>query len=179
MSSLYQNYGSASYLYGGNAPYIEEMYESYLLDPTSVPDNWRQYFDGVQNLPDSHGGSARDVPHLPVVHAFAERAKAGVSQVIAANGSDNEMGKKRTAVQQLVAAYCNVGAHWADLDPLKRAEREKIPDLDPAFYGLTDSDLETVFDVSNTYFGKEQLSLRDLLNALRETYCGNIGAECM
>ena len=179
MSSLYQNYGSASYLYGGNAPYIEEMYESYLLDPTSVPDNWRQYFDGVQNLPDSHGGSARDVPHLPVVHAFAERAKAGVSQVIAANGSDNEMGKKRTAVQQLVAAYRNVGAHWADLDPLKRAEREKIPDLDPAFYGLTDSDLETVFDVSNTYFGKEQLSLRDLLNALRETYCGNIGAEFM
>ena len=179
MSSLYQNYGSASYLYGGNAPYIEEMYESYLLDPTSVPDNWRQYFDGVQNLPDSHGGSARDVPHLPVVHAFAERAKAGVSQVIVANGGDSGMGKKRTAVQQLVAAYRNVGAHWADLDPLKRAEREKIPDLDPAFYGLTDADLETVFDVSNTYFGKEQLSLRDLLNALRETYCGNIGAEFM
>lgn len=179
MSSLYQNYGSASYLYGGNAPYIEEMYESYLLDPTSVPDNWRQHFDSVQNLPDSHGGSARDVPHLPVVHAFAERAKAGVTQVVIANGGDNEMGKKRTAVQQLVAAYRNVGAHWADLDPLKRAEREKIADLDPAFYGLTDADLETVFDVSNTYFGKERLSLRDLLNALRETYCGNIGAEFM
>ena len=179
MSSTYQNYGSASYLYGGNAPYIEEMYESYLQDPTSVPDNWRQYFDSVQNLPDSHGGSARDVPHLPVVHAFAERAKAGVTQVIVANGDDSEMGKKRTAVQQLVAAYRNVGAHWADLDPLKRAEREKIPDLDPAFYGLTDADLGTVFDVSNTYFGKDQLSLRDLLNALRETYCGNIGAEFM
>jgi 2-oxoglutarate dehydrogenase E1 component len=179
MSSLYQNYGSASYLYGGNAPYIEEMYESYLLDPTSVPENWRQYFDSVQNLPDSHGGSARDVPHLPVVHAFAERAKAGVTQVVVANGGDSEMGKKRTAVQQLVAAYRNIGAHWADLDPLKRTEREKIPDLDPTFYGLSDADLETVFDVSNTYFGKEQLSLRDLLNALRETYCGNIGAEFM
>ncbi len=179
MSSLYQNYGSASYLYGGNAPYIEEMYESYLLDPTSVPEGWRQHFDSVQNLPDSHGGAARDVPHLPVIHAFAERAKAGVTQVLVANGGDNEMGKKRTAVQQLVAAYRNVGAQWADLDPLKRAEREKIPDLDPAFYGLSEADLGTVFDVSNTYFGKEQLSLRDLLNALRETYCGNIGAEFM
>jgi len=72
-----------------------------------------------------------------------------------------------------------VGQRWADLDPLKRTERPKIPDLDPAFYGFTDSDQEIVFDTSNTFFGKNNMSLRELLNALRETYCGTLGAEYM
>src|SRR5690606_38304073 len=76
-------------------------------------------------------------------------------------------------------AYRNVGARWADLDPLKRTERPHIPELDPALYGFTDADQETVFNTSNTFFGKESMSLRELLNALRETYCGTIGAEYM
>ena len=93
--------------------------------------------------------------------------------------SDEEMGRKRTAAQQLIAAYRNVGQRWADLDPLKRTERPNIPDLDPAYYGFTDADQETVFDTSNTFFGKKTMPLRELLNALRETYCGTIGAEFM
>jgi 2-oxoglutarate dehydrogenase E1 component len=71
------------------------------------------------------------------------------------------------------------GQRWADLDPSKRTERPNIPDLDPAFYGFTDADQETVFDTSNTFFGKNSMSLRELLNALRETYCGTLGAEYM
>ena len=82
-------------------------------------------------------------------------------------------------MQQLVAAYRNVGQRWADLDPLKRTERANIPDLDPAFFGFTDADQETVFDTSNTFFGKNSMTLRDLLNALRETYCGTLGVEYM
>jgi 2-oxoglutarate dehydrogenase E1 component len=93
--------------------------------------------------------------------------------------ADAEMGRKRTAAQQLIAAYRNVGQRWADLDPLKRTERPHIPDLDPAFYGFGDADQETVFDTSNTFFGKNSMSLRELLNALRETYCGTLGAEYM
>ncbi|MBP6616937.1 MAG: 2-oxoglutarate dehydrogenase E1 component, partial [Burkholderiaceae bacterium] len=54
-----------------------------------------------------------------------------------------------------------------------------IPELEPSFYGFTDADLEIVFNTSNTFFGKDTMSLRDLLNALRETYCGTIGAEYM
>ncbi len=178
-NSVYVAYQGNSYLFGGNAPYVEEMYENYLADPTSVPDTWRAYFDALQNVPASDGTNARDVPHQPVINAFAERAKAGVTQVVMATGADSEMGRKRTAVQQLIAAYRNVGARWADLDPLKRTERPSIPELDPAFYGFTDADLETVFNTSNTFFGKESMSLRDLLNALRETYCGTLGAEYM
>ncbi|WP_342132640.1 2-oxoglutarate dehydrogenase E1 component [Hydrogenophaga sp. OTU3427] len=178
-NNVYVAYQGNSYLFGGNAPYVEEMYENYLADPTSVPDTWRAYFDALQHVPAVDGSNARDVPHMPVINAFAERAKAGVTQVVVATGADSEMGRKRTAVQQLIAAYRNVGQRWADLDPLKRAERPHIPELDPGFYGFTDADQETVFNTSNTFFGKESMSLRELLNALRETYCGTLGAEYM
>ena len=177
-SSVYQTYASNTYLFGGNAPYVEEMYESYLANPGSVPDNWRDYFDALQHVPATDGSDAKDVPHLPVVNAFAERAKLGGTKVVQAS-VDPEMGRKRTAVQQLIAAYRNVGARWADLDPLKRTERDHIPDLEPSFYGFSDADQEAVFNTSNTYFGRDTMTLRELLNALRETYCGTIGAEFM
>ncbi|MBU2408238.1 MAG: 2-oxoglutarate dehydrogenase E1 component, partial [Gammaproteobacteria bacterium] len=178
-ASAYQAYQGNTYLFGGNAPYVEEMYENYLANPGSVTDNWRSYFDALQNVPATDGSNTRDVPHLPVINAFAERAKQGTTKVVQASGADSELGRKRTAVQQLIAAYRNVGARWADLDPLKRAERPSIPELEPTFYGFADADLETVFNTSNTFFGKETMSLRDLLNALHETYCGTIGAEYM
>ncbi|MDE2416751.1 MAG: 2-oxoglutarate dehydrogenase E1 component [Burkholderiales bacterium] len=178
-SSVYETYQSNTYLFGGNAPYVEEMYENYLNNPGSVPDSWRDYFDALQHVPAVDGSSAKDVAHLPVINAFAERAKQGVSRVVMATGADSEMGRKRTAVQQLIAAYRNVGARWADLDPLKRTERDKIPELELSFYGFNDADQETVFNISNTFFGKESMSLRELMNALRETYCGTIGAEYM
>ena len=178
-SSVYSAYQGNTYLFGGNAPYVEEMYENYLANPGSVAETWRDYFDALQHVPASDGSSAKDVPHLPVVNAFAERAKLGQTTVVVASGADSEMGRKRTSVQQLIAAYRNVGARWADLDPLKRAERDNIPELDPAFYGFTDADQEVVFNTSNTFFGKDTMSLRELMNALRETYCGTIGAEYM
>ena len=178
VSSVYQAYQNNTYLFGGNAPYVEEMYENYLSNPGSVPDSWREYFDALQHVPALDGSNAKDVPHMPVINAFAERAKAGGTKVVMAS-ADAEMGRKRTGVQQLIAAYRNVGQRWADLDPLKRTERPSIPDLDPAFYGFTDADQETVFDTSNTFFGKNSMSLRELLNALRETYCGTLGVEYM
>lgn len=177
--SVYTAYNGNSYLFGGNAPYVEEMYENYLANPGSVPDIWREYFDALQHVPAVDGTNAKDVPHLPVVNAFAERAKQGGTKVVSAAGADLELARKRTAVQQLIAAYRNVGSRWADLDPLKRTEREKIPELEPSFYGFTDADQEAVFNTSNTFFGRDSMSLRELMNALRETYCGTIGAEYM
>ncbi|GJG95684.1 2-oxoglutarate dehydrogenase E1 component [Cupriavidus pauculus] len=175
---MMQQYQSNSYLFGGNAPYVEELYEAYLQNPSSVPDNWRAYFDAMQNVPAVDGSNARDIPHAPIVASFAERAKQGPIKTIVAS-ADSDMGRKRVAATQLIAAYRNIGTHWADLDPLKRQERPPLPDLDPAFYGFSEADLDIVFNASNTYFGKESMSLRELLNNLRETYCGTIGAEFM
>src|SRR6476620_946412 len=177
--SVYSAYQGNTYLFGGNAPYVEEMYENYLANPGSVPDNWREYFDALQHVPAADGSNARDVPHLPVINAFAQRAKQGGTRVVVAGGADPELARKRTAVQQLIAAYRNVGRRWADLDPLTRTERENIPELEASFYGFTAADQETVFNTSNTFFGKDSMSLRELQNALRETYCGTIGAEYM
>ena len=115
---------------------------------------------GEQPTINGDGSNTRDVPHLPVINAFAERAKQGGTKVVMAN-ADVEMGRKRTAVQQLIAAYRNVGQRWADLDPLQRTERPNIPELEPSFYGFTDADQETVFDTSNTFFGKDRMPLRE------------------
>ena len=175
---MMQQYRSNSYLFGGNAPYVEELYEAYLDNPGSVPDNWRAYFDNLQNVPATDGTDGRDVAHAPVVESFAQRAKANAF-ALKASSADLEVARKQVHVQSLVAAYRNVGARWADLDPLKRTERPKIPELEPAFYDLTESDMDITFSAANTYFGKENMSLREVLQALRETYCSTIGAEFM
>ncbi len=177
-ASVFNAYSGNTFLFGGNAPYVEEMYENYLANPASVDESWRVYFDALQHVPALDGSQAKDVAHLPVINAFAERAKQGGTKVVMGN-ADAEMGRKRTAVQQLIAAYRNVGARWANLDPLQRTERQSIPELELSFYGFSDADQETVFDTSNTFFGKDSMSLRELLNGLRETYCSTIGAEYM
>src|SRR3954454_5428350 len=168
-----------SYLFGGNAPYVEELYEAYLDNPGSVPDKWRAYFDALQNVPATDGSTARDIAHAPVVESFAQRAKANAFGN-RASSEDLAVASKQVYVQSLIAAYRSLGARWADLDPLKRQERPKIPELEPAFYDLTESDMDMVFSATNTYFTTdEQMTLRQIVQALRETYCTTIGVEYM
>ena len=176
---MMQQYRSNSYLFGGNAPYVEEMYEAYLDNPGSVPDNWRSYFDALQHVPATDGSASRDVAHAPVVESFAQRAKANAF-ALKASASELAVARKQVHVQSLIAAYRSLGARWADLDPLKRTERPKIPELEPAFYDLSEADLDITFSATNTYFTTaEQQTLREIVQALRETYCGTIGAEFM
>ncbi len=176
---MMQQYRSNSYLFGGNAPYVEEMYEAYLDNPGSVPDNWRAYFDALQHVPAADGSNAKDVAHAPVIESFAQRAKANAFAV-KASATELAVARKQVHVQSLIAAYRSLGARWADLDPLKRQERPKIPELEPAFYDLSESDMDITFSATNTYFTKaEHQTLREILQALRETYCGTIGAEFM
>jgi 2-oxoglutarate dehydrogenase E1 component len=176
---MMQESRSNSYLFGGNAPYVEEMYEAYLDNPGSVPDNWRTYFDALQHVPAVDGSSARDVAHAPVVESFAQRAKAGTFGS-KASSADLAVARKQVHVQSLIAAYRSLGSRWADLDPLKRQERPKIPELEPAFYDLSESDMDIVFSATNTFFSTaEHTTLREIVQALRETYCGSIGAEYM
>ena len=74
---MMQQYFSNSYLFGANASYVEELYEAYLDNPRSVPENWRAYFDSMQHMPAVDGSAKQDVAHAPVVASFAERAKKG------------------------------------------------------------------------------------------------------
>jgi len=169
-----------SYLFGGNAPYVEELYEQYLEDPNSVDKKWRQYFDRLQQAPASDGRvETIDVPHAPIVEAFAQRASEPRSAVCPVSERDLDLAKKQVAVQSIIGAYRFLGSRWANLDPLHRRERPKIPELEPSFYGLSETDMDSTFSAANTYFGADKMTLRDLIAALKQTYCSDIGIEFM
>ncbi|HWK71351.1 2-oxoglutarate dehydrogenase E1 component [Pollutimonas sp. M17] len=171
---------SNSYLFGSNAPYVEELYESYLDNPGSVSDQWRTYFDQLQHLPATDGREiTRDQAHAPVVESFAQRAKANAF-VVRAQEPDLAIASKQVYVQSIIAAYRSLGSRFAELDPLKRHDRPVIPELDPSFYGLAEADLDQVYSATNTYFTKaDTMTMRDMLKALRDTYCRSVGAEFM
>ncbi|WP_353148995.1 2-oxoglutarate dehydrogenase E1 component [Pollutimonas bauzanensis] len=171
---------SNSYLFGSNAPYVEDLYESYLDNPGSVPDEWRNYFDQLQHQPATDGREiTRDQAHAPIVESFAQRAKANAF-VARAQEPDLTVAGKQVYVQSIIAAYRSLGSRFAELDPLKRQDRPVIPELDPSFYGLTEADLDQVYSATNTYFTKaDTMTMRDMLKALRDTYCRSVGAEFM
>ena len=163
-----------SHLFGANAPFIEELYENYLVDPTCVTAEWKSYFDALQK---ASGALTQDIAHAPIVAAFTERAKAGL-QNLTAGRQDTEHAKKQVSVLQLINAHRFLGSRHATLDPLKRQEKPHIPDLEPSHYGLSEADMGTSFN-SGSLVGFDQATLSEILAAVRATYCGNIGVEYM
>src|SRR5271155_1692627 len=96
---------SNSYLFGGNAPFIEDLYEQYLVNPAAVPESWREYFDQIQLMPGAEGNGGKDVAHAPVVESFVQRAKMHQfgARVIDQVGTDHE--KLQVAALLLVTQY--------------------------------------------------------------------------
>jgi 2-oxoglutarate dehydrogenase E1 component len=177
MSSAMRQFLDSSYLFGGNAPFIEDLYESYLVNPQSVADEWREYFDRMQVLP---GSATKDVAHAPVVESFVQRAKSGQLGGKERTHEAEPLTPERLQVAALllVTAYRIAGSRWATVDPLKRMPRPNIPELEPAYYDLSEADLEQVVN-AGSFVGLDRTSLRTLLQALRDTYCRNIGFEYM
>jgi len=166
-----------SYLFGGNAPFIEELYEKYLVNPQSVDEEWREYFDRMQVLP---GAATKDVAHAPVVQSFVERAKRGDLGAQARTLPSEPVAPERLQVAALllVTAYRISGSRWATVDPLKRMPRPQQPELEPGFYDLTEADLDQTVN-AGSFVGLDRTSLRNLIQSLRDTYCRNIGFEYM
>ena len=166
---------SPSCLFSGNAPFIEELYESYLADPDSVADDWRTYFDGLQ---DGHTRTSRDVPHSEVRERMLEIAKSPKYAVVKVAHEDGADAQKQVAALQLINAYRFRGHRQANLDPLNQYERPEVAELDPAFHGLDEADMDTVFNTGSLH-GPDQATLRQIIEIIRTTYCGTIGAEYM
>jgi 2-oxoglutarate dehydrogenase E1 component len=166
--SMMEEFLGTSTLFGGNMPFIEEQYERYLADPPSVGESWRAYFDKLRD-------GAADVAHSPVIESFIQLAKdrKPVVRVV-----DAEMAQKEANVALLELRFRVVGNRLADVDPLGRAEKPYLPELDPKTYGFTDADMDVEFN-SNIAGGPPRQKLRDILAAMRETYCGKLGAEYM
>ncbi len=162
---------------GGNASYVEDLYERYLEDPTVVPDQWRSYFE---TLPVVEGKLTPDISHETVKNHFLLLAKnqARVTQISPASiGSDYE--RKQVAVGELIAAYRRRGHLKASLDPLGLADESGAPILELEYHRLSRADLDTRFQTGTLFYGDKEATLSEIVGALEQTYCGAIGAEFM
>ncbi|MCI0399862.1 MAG: 2-oxoglutarate dehydrogenase E1 component [Gammaproteobacteria bacterium] len=165
-----------TWLYSGNAPFIDSLYEAYLEDPRHVARGWQAYFDELQNL-DTESG--KDVSHLAIQAAFVAAAKKRRGSHSLAQEADRASAeKKQVAVLQLINAYRFRGHRQADLDPLRQYKRPQVLELDPEFHGLTDPDMDVVFNTGSLH-GPPEATLREILHIVRSTYCRSIGAEYM
>lgn len=172
--SVMQRMWESAHLSGGNAAYVEELYELYLHDPNAVPEEWRTYF---QKLP-AEGSTATDVSHSTIRDHFVLLAKnQRRAQPVSAGSVSSEHEKKQVEVLRLIQAYRMRGHQAAKLDPLGLWQRPAPVDLSINHYGLTNADLDTTFRAGDLFIGKEEASLREILDALEKTYCRTIGAE--
>ncbi len=164
-----------SYLYSGNAWFVEELYEEYLNKPETIDQEWRNYFDSLQT-----GESGKDIAHSPIQQAYANAAKRSQHGKIlsSAPAADAVSHQKQAAVLRLINAHRFNGHRQSDLDPLKQYTRPETPELDPAFHGLTEEDMDKTFN-SGSLFSPDEITLREIVHIIKTTYCGSIGAEYM
>ncbi|MEZ6197037.1 MAG: 2-oxoglutarate dehydrogenase E1 component [Planctomycetota bacterium] len=150
-----------------NLPFAEALWAQFLRDPDSVPEDWRRFFANESNG-DGAPMTAGRGPSFKPPGLFSPRGGAET-------GFSNRVLQDR--VDQLVRSYRVRGHMVARLDPLRRA-REPQPELEPSFYGLTESDLDRQFS-SSTLGRSKALKLRQILKILRNTYCRYIGVQYM
>jgi len=169
---------SSSHFSGGNAAYIEGLYETYLHDPNGVPEEWSSFFD---SLPRTNGSITPDISHDTIIQHFEllGRRQARPTPAPGSGGIHLEHERKQVKVVQLISSYRFRGHQKASLDPLGIMQREDVPDLHLHFHGLTDADLDTTFQTSPLYMGKPEATLREIVETLEETYCGHLGPEFM
>ena len=172
MSSTLEQLNKSSHLYGGNAPYIEAWYETWLVDPDSVPEQWRNYFE---SLP------ASEVPetgHLDVGERFRQLAYSNQLAAQATTASVEYTDHKQAGVSRLVNSYRIRGHEIAQLDPLGKAHHLPVADLELGFHDLDESDLEHEFD-TGSLAAPGRMKLADILTLVKRVYCKSIGIEFM
>ncbi len=155
----------------GNLQFVEELYTRFLREPGSVSAEWRAYFAGLANE-DRFRDQVRLGPTF---------TPSGVFNPAGTNGQPkqpvDDMVALQDRVDQLIRAYRVRGHLVAKLDPLGRPRFDQI-ELDPRFYGFTGEDLERRFS-TNTIRGVRNLTLSQILDRLRNTYCRSIGVQFM
>ena len=189
-----------SFLYGGNAAYIEDLYSQYEADPQALDAEWQAFFESLKdNASDvlrSASGPSWQEAHWPVVSEgpipifeseweetekrvatrVMERAhKAGVE----ISWSDVQQATRDSIrALMLIRAYRIRGHLAANLDPLGLEPPREHPELDPRSYGFADSDFDRRIFLDHV-LGLEFGTLRQILAILKRTYCQTLGVEFM
>ena len=192
-----------SFLYGGNAQYIEQLYARYLENPAAVDPHWRQFFAGLEdNAAEAEAAGRRPVVAAQGLAAGPNRAtssrrstatgrsiappaaKAGKGAPAEAKAPTLSAEDVRKATMDSVRALMMIRAYRmrghlaADLDPLKLVEPESHPELDPATYGFTAADMDRPIFLDKV-LGLEFATIRQIIDILKRTYCGTLGVEFM
>ena len=200
-TDLITAFEQSSFLYGGNAQFIEGLYAKFLENPAAVDVHWRQFFAGLDDDPASAkqqvsgpSWARKDWPLAPtseLVSAFdgnwpvIEKAVGARIEAKAKDaGTDLSVDEVRKATMDSVRALMMIRAFRmrghlaADLDPLKLAERPPQPELDPASYGFSEADLDRPIFLDKV-LGLEQATIRQIIDILKRTYCHTLGVEFM
>ena len=191
-----------SFLYGGNAQFIEQLYAKYLENPAAVDQHWRQFFVGLE---DNAEQARKQVSGPSWQRKDWPRPESGelisaldgqwplVPPVVAKGGaapkpSDKPPGLSAEDVRKatvdsvralmMIRAYRMRGHLAADLDPLKIKEQVNHPELDPASYGFTPADMDRPIFLDKV-LGLEHATVRQIVDILKRTYCGTLGVEFM
>jgi 2-oxoglutarate dehydrogenase E1 component len=155
-------------LYGGNAEFLDALYEQYLREPASVEPQWRTYF---ASLGPPTGGEGT---HAPVRAAIAERAGSAAAADSPASSAD----ARQAAVSRLIQVWINRGHLVARIDPLALSTRPRPRVLDLDYFGLTPADLDAEFYTGSRIESvPRRMKLRDILAQLEYVYGGPVGAE--
>ena len=148
---------SFSYIANADVNAIDHLYEQYKLDPTSVDESWKNFFQGFE-------------------FSLAKYGEEGQSAV-ASNGSASSTGAspKEVSVYKLIHAYRSRAHLRAKTNPV-RNRKDRVPYLDLENFGLSDADLDQQFDAGNE-LGIGRASLRDIISALKKIYETTLGFE--
>lgn len=152
--------------------FLESLHRDYLNNPNSVGGDWQQYFEGMSR------------PQNGVAPKPALAGPTTVPSAIPANQVDGMVRKlamdvaiRQDRLDQLVRAYRVRGHMIAHIDPLGQ-DRPQPPELDPAFYGFTAADMAMPFSTV-TIGGPNVLTLRQIIDRLKSTYCRAVGVQYM
>jgi 2-oxoglutarate dehydrogenase E1 component len=158
-------------VYAGNAEFIEDLYERYLTQPSSVSEEWRHLFATFKGADSPMRAAIAD----QVRRLFDDRSQGAHS---GRNGRSDSQATvaKQIAVMRLIQAHRGLGHFRAAVDPIRLRAQPIIPDLDPGFHGLVEADMHTVFHTGNLG-GHAEMALHEIVAMLRETYTGSIGSE--
>ncbi|MBX5462455.1 MAG: 2-oxoglutarate dehydrogenase E1 component [Steroidobacteraceae bacterium] len=156
-------------LYGGNADFLDSLYEQYLRNPGSIEPRWREYFERLAPA------VASEPSHTAIRAAIAERAR---QPAIVASAEGQIGDARQAAVSRLIQIWVNRGHLVAKLDPLGLMQRPRPSVLNLSYFGLSETDLDTEFFTgSRTDAIPKRLKLREILAMLERIYGGTIGAE--
>ena len=156
--------------------FVEDLYLAYLDDASRVPENWRAYFDSLPGNGFAGLGTFGPTFQARSIFRGSGRAIANghAAATSATSGSAADV-QLQHRVDKLVRNYRVRGHRVADLNPLGR-DGVDIPELDPAYFGLTEADLDR--EVLESNFPNAR-TLKDVIDGLRETYCRSIGTQFM